>query len=62
VGQPSIYVESVLHDCPLERTGDGSYRLLLERREGEPLPVTVAGSCRKCTLDRSLFDLVFRRA
>ncbi|MEO8591564.1 MAG: hypothetical protein ABI432_19440 [Flavobacteriales bacterium] len=60
VGQESIYVESALCDCPLERIGEGIYRLLLP---GEKVNRYVYrdGVLQEVHIDRSFIDLVFRR-
>ena len=60
VDQQSIYVESVLHECPLVRTGDGTYRLTLPDNKVNHY-VYRDGVLQEIRVDRSLFDLVFRR-
>lgn len=60
VGQPRIFVESVLAYCPMESTGKGTYKLTLP--EGKVNHYTyVGGVLREVLVVRSLFDLIFRR-
>lgn len=60
VGQQAIYVESVLEDCPLERIGDGIYRLSLPGRN-KSLYVYRGGVLQEIRVDRTLLNLTFRR-
>jgi len=60
VGQHSIFVESVLKPCTLKRTGPGTYQLLLP---GDKVNTYTYrnGRLEEIHVDRSLFDLVFKR-
>ena len=60
IGQPMIFVESVMGYCPMETTGKGTYKLTLP--EGKVNHYTyVGGILQEVLVIRSLFDLVFRR-
>ena len=60
VGQETIYVESVLGDRPLERLAPGVYRLLLPDGKVNRYVYTL-GVLQEVQVDRTFFDLVFRR-
>ena len=60
VGQETIYVESVLGDRPLERMAPGVYRLLLPDGKVNRY-VYRLGVLQEVQVDRTFFDLVFRR-
>jgi hypothetical protein len=60
IGQTSIFVESVLHNCPLERTAAGTYTLTMPDRKVNHY-VYRNGVLYEIRVDRSFFDLVFRR-
>lgn len=60
VGRTSIYVESLLRDFPLETVGAGVYRLLLPDDKVNRY-VYRNGVLQEVQVDRSFFDLVFRR-
>jgi len=60
VGQESIYVESVLSDCPLQRLPNGIYRLVLPDDKVNRY-VYRDGVLQEVHVDRTFFDLVFRR-
>lgn len=60
VGQMSVYVESVLADCPLLHLGEGLYRLTLPGGKVNEY-VYHAGVLQEIRVLRTLFDLVFRR-
>lgn len=60
VGQPLIFVESVLHDCRLQQTGPGTYRLHLP--DGKVNNYTYRnGRLEEVHVDRNFFELVFKR-
>jgi hypothetical protein len=61
VDQASIFVESVLRECRLERLGDGLYKLTIPDK-GVSHYAYKDGVLQEIRVDRSLFDLVFRRA
>jgi hypothetical protein len=61
VDQASIFVESVLRECPLERIGDGVYKLTIPDKSVNHYAYK-DGVLQEIRVDRSLFDLVFRRA
>lgn len=60
VGQRSIFVESVLRQCPLKKTGPGTYQLVLP---GDKVNTYTYrnGRLEEVHVDRNLFDLVFKR-
>jgi hypothetical protein len=60
LGQTSIFVESVLHNCPLELTAAGTYTLTMPDRKVNHY-VYRNGVLHEIRVDRSFFDLVFRR-
>lgn len=61
VGSSHIFVESVLQLCPLQRTGPGTYRLTLAK--GKVNHYTYRnGVLQEILVERTFFDLVFRRA
>lgn len=60
VGQPTIFVESVMQDCPLRRTGAGTYTLTFPNK-CENHYVYMNGVLQEVRVDRTLIDLVFRR-
>ncbi len=59
-GQDSIFVESALRDCPLERLAVGEYRLTLPNKSRNHY-VYRNGTLHEIRVDRGWFDLVFRR-
>jgi len=59
-GQTSIFVESVLHDCPLQHTAVGTYTLTMPDRKINHY-VYRNGVLQEIRIERSFFDLVFRR-
>lgn len=61
VDQPSVFVESVLKDCPLHRTGEGLYTLTLPDRSVNRY-IYRNGVLQEIHVDRALVDLVFRRS
>lgn len=61
VGQSMIFVESVLRDCPLARTGPGTYTLTLPNGHTNRY-VYREGKLYEIQVSRPLMDLVFRRA
>jgi hypothetical protein len=61
VGQPIVFVESVLQDCPLVRSAPGTYTLTFPNGNVNHY-VYKAGILQEIRVDRSFFDLVFRRA
>ena len=60
VGQKTIFVESVLKHCALQPLGNGQYRLTLPDGKVNRYLYT-NGRLEEIHVDRSLFDLVFRR-
>lgn len=60
VGQPTIYVESVLAHCPLIAVGPGRYRLVLPDKS-QNLYTYRNGVLHEIMVDRALVDLIFRR-
>ena len=60
IGQRSIYVESVLRDCPLVPLGDGRYRLTLPNDKVNDY-VYRQGVLQEIHVDRPFFDLIFKR-
>jgi hypothetical protein len=61
VGQTSVFVESVLQDCPLRKTGPNTYTLTFPNRN-ETRYIYLKGVLQEIQVDRLLVDLVFRRA
>jgi hypothetical protein len=61
LGQPIVFVESVLQDCPLVRSAPGIYTLTFPNGNVNHY-VYKAGLLQEIRVDRSFFDLVFRRA
>jgi hypothetical protein len=61
VGQAFIFVESVLQDCPLLKTGPNTYTLTLPNKNVNRY-VYRDGVLQEVHVDRALVDLVFRRA
>jgi len=60
VGQRSIFVESVMKTCPMKHLGAGRYQLTLPG--GKVNTYTYAnGKLEEIHVDRSFFDLVFKR-
>ena len=60
VGQSHIYVESVLGDCALESLGGGRYKLTMPDKKVNFYTYR-AGVLQEILVDRTFFDLVFRR-
>ncbi len=60
IGQRSIYVESVLRDCPLVPLGGGRYRLTLPNDKVNDY-VYRQGVLEEIHVDRPFFDLIFKR-
>ena len=60
VDQKTIFVESVLKHCPLEPIGPGRYRLTLPGDKVNNYAYK-DGVLQEIHVDRSFFDLVFRR-
>ncbi len=60
VGQRTIFVESVLKHCPLESIGPGKYRLTLPGDKVNNYAYK-DGVLQEIHVDRSFFDLIFRR-
>jgi hypothetical protein len=60
VGQSRIYVESVLDDCLLESLGGGRYKLTMPDKKVNFYTYR-AGVLQEILVDRTFFDLVFRR-
>ncbi len=61
VDQKSIFVESVLKHCPLEPIGPGRYKLTLPGDKVNNYAYR-DGVLQEIHVDRSFFDLIFRRA
>jgi len=61
VDQAFIFVESVLQDCPLLKTGPNTYTLTFPNKNVNRY-VYRDGVLQEVQVDRALFDLVFRRA
>ncbi len=61
VDQSSIFVESVMRPCPLQRVGPGRYKLLLPGHKAN-LYCYEGGRLQALHVDRGLFELVFRSA
>ncbi len=61
IGQSFIMVESVLHDCPIRRTGLGIYEVTLPNNDRNQY-VYRGGKLMEVQVDRLLINLVFRRA
>ena len=60
VGQHRIYVESVLDECVLEPLGGGRYKLIMPDRKVNFYTYR-GGVLQEILVDRTFFDLVFRR-
>lgn len=60
LGQQTVYVESVLADCPLRRISEGVYQLTLPDGHVNRY-VYRNGVLQEIQVDRLFFDLVFRR-
>jgi len=60
IGQKSIFVESVLRYCVLQPLGNGHYRLTLPDGKVNRY-LYKNGRLEEIHVDRTLFDLVFRR-
>lgn len=60
LSQPSIFVESVLRECPLTRSGPNTYLLTLPNKHTNRYTY-LNGILQEIHIDRSFFDLVFRR-
>lgn len=60
VAERAIYVESVLAHCPLTRTGEGRYTLVLPNQSRNHY-VYDKGVLVQILVDRAMVDLVFRR-
>ncbi|HMQ76295.1 MAG TPA: hypothetical protein PKE21_07010 [Flavobacteriales bacterium] len=60
VGQDSIFVESELRDCPLRAVGDGRYILSMPNK-GTNHYTYRDGVLHEVLVDRTLFNLLFRR-
>lgn len=61
VNQRAVFVESLLRSCPLKYVGPGSYKLILPG--GKVNTYTYRdGRLEEIHVDRSLFDLVFKRS
>jgi hypothetical protein len=60
VGQKSIFVESVLKHCPLVRTGNGTYSLTMPEDKVNHY-IYKDGRLHEIRVDRTFFELVFRR-
>lgn len=61
VDQQLIFVESVLRECPLVRTGHGTYKLAIPGKSVNHYAYA-NGVLQEIRVDRDLFDLVFRRS
>lgn len=61
VGQPFIFVESVLKDCPLVLSGPNRYTLTFPNRNVNHY-IYKEGVLQEIHVERTLMDLVFRRA
>ncbi len=61
VGQPFIFVESVLKDCPLVPSGPNRYTLTFPNRNVNHY-IYKDGVLQEIHVERTLMDLVFRRA
>lgn len=61
IGQRTIFVESVLKPCALKNVGPGLYKLTLPGGKVNTYTY-VAGRLEEIHVDRSFFDLVFKRA
>lgn len=59
VDQASVFVESVLRHCPLERTGPGQYKLVLPGNKVNRYTYR-DGRLEAVHVDRGLFTLLFR--
>lgn len=60
VGEAFIFVESVLQDCPLTRTGPNTYALTLPNKHMNHY-VYERGILQEIRIERSYVDLIFRR-
>ncbi|MBK9274711.1 MAG: hypothetical protein IPM49_09250 [Flavobacteriales bacterium] len=60
IGQDSIFVESELRDCPLRAVGDGRYILTMPEK-GTNHYTYRDGVLHEVLVDRTLFNLLFRR-
>ncbi len=60
VGQDSVFVESVLQDCPLVALGNGRYVLTMPDNSTNHYTY-LGGVLREVYVDRTLFNLRFRR-
>lgn len=60
IGQDSIFVESVLRDCPLRAVGDGRYILTMPDKSTNHYTYR-DGVLHEVLVDRTLFNLLFRR-
>ena len=61
MGQASIFVESVLQDCPLARLGPGLYELTFPNNDRNRYQY-VGGRLMEVQVDRMLINLTFKRA
>ncbi len=61
VGQDSVFVESELFECPVERIAEGEYLLKLPRKEVNHY-IYRNGLLQEIRVDRGWLTLVFRRA
>mgnify|MGYP001550252450 CR=1 FL=1 len=61
VDQASVFVESVLLDCPLRKTGPNTYTLTFPNKN-ETRYIYLNGVLQEIQVDRMLVNLVFRRA
>ena len=61
VGQPLIFAESVLKDCPLVPSGPNRYTLTFPNRNVNHY-IYKGGVLQEIHVERTLMDLVFRRA
>lgn len=60
VGRERIFVESVLRNCPLEKVGEGEYRLEMPGRKVNTYRYR-NGKLQEVLVDRPLIKLVFKR-
>lgn len=61
VGRSWVFVESIMQDCPLLHTGPGSYALTIPGKSVNHYTYQ-GGVLQEVLVDRSLFNLVFKRA
>ena len=61
VGQPKIFVESMLRHCTLQRTAEGVYTLTFPNNDRNHYTYR-NGQLQEILVERTFFDLVFRRA